>query len=239
MDREVVGTGLAYGRRYDFDDPEGERDFWDFVQHSGKVPVIRTIQDKPSRILEIVRRPDQCVRLVAVHMLDRLRLLPRGLYVGSSQSIDALEPFDSSLCGTASMTPSPNSPRDCRSNERRRRLRAGCRNRAADRHALQSSHKQTISTLSTSSIPHWNRGRWLYRALVSPVCLRIAGGALDNGERSERQRVKFSPAVLLQSIDEYLIILRGVGKQCHARSELQIVGISKNLLEQASLYEIY
>jgi hypothetical protein len=33
MDREIVGTGLAYGRRHDLDDPEGERDFRDFTQH--------------------------------------------------------------------------------------------------------------------------------------------------------------------------------------------------------------
>jgi len=33
MDREIVGTGLAYGRRHDLDDPEGERDFQDFVKH--------------------------------------------------------------------------------------------------------------------------------------------------------------------------------------------------------------
>jgi hypothetical protein len=32
MDREVVGTGFAYRRRHDFDDPEGERDLRHFVQ---------------------------------------------------------------------------------------------------------------------------------------------------------------------------------------------------------------
>src|ERR1700730_14810469 len=62
MDREVIGTGLAYGRRHDLDDPESERDFRDFVKHCGEAPVIRTIQDKPSRKLQILR-PDHDMHL--------------------------------------------------------------------------------------------------------------------------------------------------------------------------------
>src|ERR1700740_3438733 len=86
MDREVVGARLAYSRRHYFDDPEGEGDFRNFIQHGGEAPVMRTIQDQPSLILQIVRRPDRYMRLAAVRMLDGRRLLPRGCHVGSSQS---------------------------------------------------------------------------------------------------------------------------------------------------------
>lgn len=51
----------------------------------------------------------------------------------------------------------------------------------------------------------------------------------------ESQAVRFSLEVFVEGVFEYLIVLRNVSKQRHARSEFQIIGIPKYVFDRAAL----
>src|SRR5437588_465236 len=87
MHRQVVRTGLAYGRRQDLDDPEGERDFRDFVQHCSQAPVPSLVQVlSPPNVTMSLQMPARRTCPAAIQRLNQLRLVARGQNIGSSQS---------------------------------------------------------------------------------------------------------------------------------------------------------
>src|SRR5690348_10162647 len=75
--------------------------------------------------------------------------------------------------------------------------------------------------------------------LLAGSILPFRRRALESLQSRKCRGIEFAAEISLQGVDKNLSICRGIGEQCHRRSELQIIGIAEDLFDRAPLDEIY